>query len=329
MSEKLALTLAISDYDHVRDLTSGAVQAQGIELTCLELPVEEIFFRFTAFREWHLSEMSMAKYCSLRASGDDSLTAIPVFPSRVFRHSSFFVRAGSEITRPEDLAGRRVGVAEWAQTAGVYARGVLTHEYGVGLDQVHWVQAGVNQPGRREQAPLELPAGVELTVDREHSLHELLLDGGLDAVISAHPPEGYEDGSGRIVHLIEDYQDAEREWYRRTGIFPIMHVVAMRRDVFDANPWAAMELLKAFDVARERSLERIGSLTASRIALPWSPQLAAAARAEFGEPWPYGIEANRTTLEAFLGFCHEQGVCSRRLRPEDLVPEEVQRAFRI
>jgi 4,5-dihydroxyphthalate decarboxylase len=329
MSEKLALTLAISDYDHVRDLVSGEVRPQGIELTCLQLPVEEIFFRFTAFREWHLSEMSMAKYSSLRASGDDTLTAIPVFPSRVFRHSSFFVRPDSDIKRPEDLAGRRVGVPEWAQTAGVYARGVLMHEYGVGLDQVQWVQGGVNEPGRQEQAPLQLPAGVDLTVDRERSLNDMVLDGTLDAVISAHPPEAYEDGSGRLVHLIPDYVEAERDWYRRTGIFPIMHIVAMRRDVFDANRWAAMELLKAFNAARMRSLERIGSLTASRIALPWSPQQVAAAQEEFGELWPYGIEANRTTLDAFLGFCHEQGICGRRLQPEDLVPDEVQREFRI
>jgi 4,5-dihydroxyphthalate decarboxylase len=329
MSERLALTLAISDYDHVRDLASGVVRPQGIELTCLQLPVEEIFFRFTAFREWHVSEMSMAKYSSLRAAEDPGLTAIPVFPSRVFRHSSFFVRRGGGIDRPEDLAGRRVGVPEWAQTAGVYARGVLVHEYGVGLDEVKWVQAGVNEPGRQEQAQLALPAGVELTVDRERSLNDMLLAGELDAVISAHPPRDFRGGEGPIVHLIPDYVEREREWHRRTGIFPIMHIVALRRDVFDAHPWAAMELLKAFHAARERSVARLSELTASRFPLPWGNARAAEAREEFGDPWPYGIAPNRTTLDAFLGFCHEQGITSRRLQPEDLVPAEVQSEFRI
>jgi 4,5-dihydroxyphthalate decarboxylase len=329
MSEKLELTLAISDYDHVRDLVSGLVRPQGIELTCLQLPVEEIFFRFTAFREWHLSEMSMAKYSSLRAAGDDGITAIPVFPSRVFRHSSFFVRRDSDVREPEDLAGRRVGVPEWAQTAGVYARGVLMHEYGVGLDQVTWVQGGVNQPGRQEQAPLELPAGVEVTVDRERSLNDLLLAGELDAVISAHPPKDFRNGNGPIVHLMPDYVERERDWHARTGIFPIMHIIALRSDVFAEHPWAAMEMTKAFQTARDLSVARVGELTASRVPIPWSNVRAEEAREEFGELWPYGIESNRTTLDAFLGYCHEQGICSRRLAPEELVPAEVQTEFRI
>jgi 4,5-dihydroxyphthalate decarboxylase len=328
MSKPLELTLAVSDYDHVRDLVSGVVRPQGIELTCLQLPVEEIFFRFTAFREWHLSEMSMAKYSSLRAAGDDGITAIPVFPSRVFRHSSFYVRRHGDVRRPEDLAGRRVGVPEWAQTAGVYARGVLMHEYGVGLDEVRWVQAGVNEPGRQEQAQLELPVGVELTVEREKSLNDMLVTGELDAVISAHPPTDFRR-EGPIAHLIPNYVDAERSWYARTGIFPIMHIVALRRDVFDAKPWVAMEMLKAFQAARRRSIARIDDLTASRVPLPWSFARAEQAREEFGEPWPYGIEPNRRTLDAFLGFCHEQGICRRRLQPEELVPTEVQSEFRI
>jgi 4,5-dihydroxyphthalate decarboxylase len=329
MSKQVQLTLAISDYDHVRDLTDGRVRPEGIELTALQLPVEEIFYRFTAFREWHLSEMSMAKYCSLVAAGDDTITAIPVFPSRVFRHSSFFVHRDSAIKEPADLVGRTVGVPEWAQTAGVYARGVLAHEYGVPLEQVRWVQAGVNQPGREEQAPLELPAGLELTVERDRSLNEMLIAGDIDAMISAHPPEGYEQADGPLVHLIPDFAERERDWYDRTGIFPIMHIVAMRRDAFDEHPWAAMEMLKAFEQAKQRSLARVAEITASRFPMPWSFVRTADDRETFGELWPYGIEKNRTTLDAFLGFCHEQGICRRRLAPEDLVPDEVQHAFRI
>ena len=322
----MKLTLAISDYDHVRDLTSGKVRPEGVELTCLDLSVEEIFFRFTAFREWDVSELSLAKYCSLRSSGDDSLTAIPVFPSRVFRHSSFYVRRDAGIREPRDLAGRRIGVPEWAQTAGVYARGLLVHELGVPLSAVEWVQAGVNEPGRQEQVPLALPDAVACTVDSERSLNELLLAGELDAAISAHPPDAF----GReIVRLFPEHEELERDYYRRTGIFPIMHIVALRRDVFDEHPWVAMELLKAFEAAKRRSVARLLEARASRFPLPWAQRRGEEAQELLGELWPYGIEPNRTTLEAFLGFCHEQGVCERLLTPEELVPAEVQAEFRV
>jgi len=323
---KLGLTLAISDYDHVRDLTSGKVRPEGIELTCLDLGVEEIFFRFTAFREWHVSELSLAKYCSLRASGDESLTAIPVFPSRVFRHSSFYVRRDAGIREPGDLAGRRIGVPEWAQTAGVFARGLLVHELGVSLSAVEWVQAGVNEPGRQEQVPLALPDGVACTIDSERSLNELLLAGEIDAAISAHPPDAFGDA---VVRLFPEHEQLERDYYRRTGIFPIMHIVALRRDVFDEHPWVAMELLKAFETAKQRSIARLLEARASRFPLPWGQQRGAEAIELLGKLWPYGIEPNRKTLEAFLGFCHEQGVCARLLTPEELVPAEVQQEFRV
>ncbi|MGH9103839.1 MAG: 4,5-dihydroxyphthalate decarboxylase, partial [Acidimicrobiales bacterium] len=184
----LELTLAISDYDHVRDLTSGAVRPEGIELTCLDLPIEEIFFRFINYREWHLSEMSFAKYLSIRASGDTSLSAIPVFPSRVCRHSSIFVRPDGP-SAPKELAGARIGLPEWSQTAAVYSRSLLVHEWGIPLSEVEWFQAGVNQPGRTEKVALHLPEGVRLTQVPDRCLDEMLHAGEIDAMFSAHPPE--------------------------------------------------------------------------------------------------------------------------------------------
>src|SRR3981081_2273642 len=202
--------MAISRYDHVRDLTSGTVRAEGIDLTTLNLPVEEIFYRFLHHREWHVSELSLAKYVALRAAGDESICAIPVFPSRVCRHSSIFVRPDGP-RQPAQLAGARIGVPEWAQTASVYTRSLLMHEWGVPLTDVHWVQAGVNQPGRREKVELHLPPGVTLSSVTDRSLDEMLHAGDLDAVFPAPPPASFERGDPGIVRLFADHEPGERE----------------------------------------------------------------------------------------------------------------------
>ncbi len=326
---KLPLTLAMSGYDHVRDLASGDVQVEGVDLTSLTLPVEEIFFRFLKYREWHVSELSFAKYIALRAAGDQSLMAIPVFPSRVCRHSSVFVRSGG-ITDPKELAGARIGVPEWAQTASVYTRALLVHEWGVALDEVTWFQAGVNDPGRGEKVAVELPPGISLTRVPDRSLDEMLRAGDLDAVFSAHPPESFERGDGDLVRLLPDFQPLEAEYVARTGIFPIMHVTVIRSDVLDSAPWVARNLLTAFEEAKRRSLERLSEMTASRIPLPWIPSLVEQMRQLLGpDPWPYGVEANLATLEAFTRYAHEQGVASRLLEPEELFAPQVLGRHRI
>jgi 4,5-dihydroxyphthalate decarboxylase len=320
----------MSDYDHVRDLASGAVRAEGVDLTWLTLTIEEIFYRFTRFREWDVSEMSMAKYAALTAAGDSALAAIPVFPSRVFRHSAIYVRRGAGVAAPVDLAGRRVGVPEWAQTAGIYARGALVHQYGVPIEDVEWVQAGVNQPGRTEAVELTLPPGVRLTRVADRTLDGMLRAGELDAAISAHPPASFSAGHPDVARLFPDPVPVEADYWRKTGIFPIMHVVAIRRDVFDRHPWVAMNLCAALEEAKRRSVARALDVTAARFPVPWGYAHAASARALFGDDlFPYGVEPNRPTLEAFLGFAHEQGVCRRRLAVEELFPREVRSRFRV
>lgn len=319
----VSLTMALSGYDHTDDLASGAVRVEGVELTTLALSIEEIFFRFLKYREWHVSELSFAKYLAMRASGDTSLTAIPVFPSRVCRHSSIFVRAGG-LSDPKQLAGGRIGVPEWAQTAAVYSRALLTHDWGIGLDEVEWFQAGVNQPGREEKVVLHVPPGVKLTPVPDRSLDEMLRAGDLDAVFSAHPPESFEQGDPTLVRLFPDYEPVERDYVARTGIFPIMHVIAIRSDVVEQWPWVPGNLLAAFEESKERCLARLSEMTASRCPLPWIPnRLEEMAHLLGGDPWPYGVEANRTTLEAFIQFAHEQGVIGRRLQPEDLFAPQV------
>jgi 4,5-dihydroxyphthalate decarboxylase len=328
--KNLELTLAINDYDQTRDLVSGAVPVEGVDLTCLHYPIEEIFFRFTLLREWHVSELSLAKYVSLRAAGDDSLIAIPVFPSRTFRHSAIFVRDDGPVDDPAALAGARIGVPEWTQTATVYARGMLAESYGIELGGVDWVQGGTNEPGRIEGVSITLPEGLGLRRVTDRTLNDMLLAGELDAVIAAHPPADFLNGSGRIVRLFSDYRAVEEQYFRDTGVFPIMHVIVIRADVHEAHPWVAMNLMTAFEEAKRRGLERALDANTPRFPVPWAFAHAESVRALMGPDfWPYGIEPNRTTLAKFLQYAAEQGVCVRRVEPEELFAPQVQYVYRV
>jgi 4,5-dihydroxyphthalate decarboxylase len=313
----LPLTLAIHPYDHARGLAP-----QGIDLAVLELPIEEIFFRFTKFREWHASEMSFGKTVSLMAQDAPAIMPIPVFPSRVFRHSAIYVGEKSTIKEPADLQGRKVGIPEWAQTAGIYVRGLLRHEYGVDLARIHWVQAGVHQPGRIEKVKLHLPEGLRVTAVPEKSLAGMLASGELDAVISARDPGGR--------RLFENYQELEEAYFRKTRIYPIMHVVVLRRDAYERDRWIAMNLFKAFEAAKRESVQRLVEIGLSHVPMPWVAERARRWRELAGEDfWPYGIEPNRPTLEAFVQYAHEQGVTPRRLRVEELFAPETLQSYKI
>ncbi|MDM8359512.1 4,5-dihydroxyphthalate decarboxylase [Pandoraea communis] len=327
---KLTLSLAVNDYDHVRDLLDGRVAAQGIDLVPSLLPVEEIFYRTTHFQEWDLSEMSLAKYASLRSQGDDRLIGLPVFPSRAFRLSSLYVRGDGSVTSPADLRGKRIGVPEWAQTASVYSRGWLAHDQGVALTDVEWVQGGVNQAGRREKVAVRMPDGVRYRPSPETSLTAMLLDGDIDAILSARPPAPPPGREREIVRLLTDFETAERAYFARTGIFPIMHLIVMRREVFSSHRWIAGNLLKAFTQAKDASIARLDDITCSHFPLPWMSRRAAQAREMFGsDPWPYGVAPNRVTLDAFLRFAFEQGVCHRPMQAEELFPPEMAAAVRV
>jgi len=325
--ERLSLTLAIGDYEHTRDVVTGQVPVQGVSLNVLTLPPEEAFFRFTFFREWEVSEMSMGKYVSLRSQEDNGIAAIPVFPSRVFRQSMIYVRDGGRIDRPEQLKGKRIGIPEWAQTAVIYSRGYLTHQAEVPLASVEWVQAGVNEAGRVEKVKPKLPEGVQLRPEPRHSLNDMLLAGDIDAVLSARPPRDF--GSG-IRRLFPDYEAIEAAYFRETGIFPIMHVIVIKTEVLERHPWVAMNLYKAFEEAKRRSIARLSDITASHAPLAWLAPYAERMKGLFGEDfWPYGLEKNRTTLQAFVDFAFEQGVCHRRLELEELFPKQVLTSFKV
>ena len=327
---RLPLTLAISHYDHVTDLVTGRVPVEGIDLTCLNLQIEEIHFRNLNFREFDVSELSLAKYTSLVSQGDAPFVGIPVFPSRVPRHSSIYVRRDGPVKMPADLAGRKVGIPEWAQTAAVYSRGLLAHQYGVDLTSVQWVQAGVDQPGRAEKVKLKLPPGIKYTPAPDKSLSGMLVAGEIDAALSAHAPACFEQRHPNIRRLFEDYLDIEQRYVKETGIFPIMHTVAIKREIVERNPWVAMNLFKAFEQAKQHSVERALNSTSSTLPIPWGYEIARRMQAIVGEDlMPYGIESNRKTLEVFLQYAHEQGVTHRKLSPEDLFPPQVQKSFKV
>ncbi|MBI4293099.1 MAG: 4,5-dihydroxyphthalate decarboxylase [Betaproteobacteria bacterium] len=318
----IPLSLAINAYDHVRDLLSGEVRAAGIDLVPLQLEIEEIFYRFTRFREWQASEMSFGKVIALMSEERPEIIAIPVFLSRVFRHSAIYLPENSRIKKPKDLEGCRVGIPEWAQTAGIYVRGMLAHEYGVDLARIAWFQAGVREPGRVEKVELNLPQGVRIERMAGRTLVEMLEKGDLDAVISAREVPG--------ARLFKDYRTAEAEYWKKTRIFPIMHVLVLRRDVYERDRWLAMNLFQAFAEAKRRSLARVSEFGLSHVPLPWVPDHVRQWREMAGEDfWPYGVEPNRPTLEAFLQYGYEQGVCRRRLAVEDLFAPETLSSFKV
>ena len=274
--------------------------------------------------------MSFGKFIGYASQGNSPFVGIPVFPSRVFRQSAFYVRADRGIKAPKDLIGKKVGIPEWAQTAGIYARGYLAETCGVDLGSIHWIQAGMNQAGREEKVEFILPKNIRYEQRRDTSISAMLLSGDVDAAISARVPDAFTQGEGKVVRLFPDYRAEEAKYYAATGIFPIMHVIAMRRAVFERYPWAAMNLYKAFDEARARSTERMRDLTASRIPVPWSAAISDEWGKQFGgDPFAYGLDANRKTLDAFCRFAHDQGVTAKKLTPDDLFPAEVRASVRV
>lgn len=328
---KLKLTIGFSHYDHVWELTAGRIQLEGVELNHLELATEEIFQRFIVYREWDVSELSLAKHAAMVSQGDTSVVGIPVFPSRMFRHSAIYVRADSGLDDPSQLAGARIGIPEWAQTASVYLRAMLGEDYGVDLSHVRWYQAGTNERGRREKVRLNLPSGWSYTSVPDRSLSEMLLAGDLEAVLCGRPPDCYLQNPDQVVRMFPDFQEAEQAYWRRSGIFPIMHDVVVRRDLVEAHPWLPMTLFKGFQEAKRRSYLRLVDVNLSRYPVPWLQAYAQSSWEPFPgrDPWAYGVEQNRPTLEAFLKHAYDQGVLEKALEPEVLFAASVAESYRV
>ncbi|MGH8673301.1 MAG: ABC transporter substrate-binding protein [Burkholderiales bacterium] len=321
---KLRLTLACWDYDRVAALASGAVRPDGIELVFLAQPVEETFFRMLRHREFDVAEMSLSSYTVSLAQQDPPFVAIPVFPSRFFRHSGIYVSAKSGIAKPEQLAGRRIGVPEYQMTAAVWIRGLLADEYGVKADSVEYLTGGEEQPGRGEKLKLSLPARFRVRpIGPQQTLAQMLADGEIDALYAARAPSTFRSRPDQVRRLFPDFAAVERDYFRRTRVFPIMHTVVIRRELYRAQTWIAQSLHKAFSEAQRKTYRDLGETAALKAMLPWLAAHVEEARREMGEDWwPYGLAPNRRVLETFLRYHYEQGLSPRLLSPEQLFAPE-------
>jgi 4,5-dihydroxyphthalate decarboxylase len=327
---KLELTLACWNYDRTRALQDASVQPDGIELNYLELPVEETFFRMLRNREFDVAELSLSSYTVSMFRTPTPFVAIPVFPSRFFRHSSIYVNADAGIREPRDLIGKRIGVPEYQMTAPVWIRGILSDHYGVPVDSVTYFTGGEEEPGRTEKLKLDLPPGIEIrSIGPTQTLSAMLASGEIDALHTARMPSTFTPG-GKVRRLFPDFKAVEQAYFRETGIFPMMHTVAIRREVYEANRWIAQSLMKAFAEAQRRIYDDLYVTAALKAMLPWLTAHVEEARALMGDDyWPYGFEPNRRALETFLRYHHEQGLSKRLLAPEELFAPETMESFKI
>jgi len=328
---KLKLSLACWNYDRTRALQDGSVQPDGIDLTYLDLPVEETFFRMLRHREFDVAEMSLSSYTVSMFREPRPFVAIPVFPSRFFRHSSIYVNTDSGIRAPADLVGKRIGTPEFQMTAPVWIRGILAEHYGVPVDGVTYFTGGEEEPGRSEKLKLDLPPSIRVQpIGPTQTLSAMLAAGEIDALHTARMPSTFGRGDGKVRRLFENYPAVEREYYERTRIFPIMHTVVIRADVYERNRWIAQALMKAFAEAQRRTYADLHVTAALKTMLPWLIAHVEDARALMGDDfWPYGFAANRATLATFLGYHHAQGLSKRLLEPEALFAPETLEAFKI
>ncbi|TAK88316.1 MAG: ABC transporter substrate-binding protein [Betaproteobacteria bacterium] len=317
---RLELSLACCDYDRTRAIFDGRVRVDGCELVATALEPEEAFHRAFKYEEFDVSELSLSSYTVQVARGEHRYAAIPAFVSRVFRHSGIYVRTDRGIARPQDLKGRTLGLPEYQMTANVWIRGMLQDEYGVRPSDVRWRNGGLEQPGREERTKLSLPPEIDLkAIAPGATLSAMLEAGELDGVLAARPPSCFTRGAPHVGRLFPDSRKAEQDYFRRTRIFPAMHVVGIRKALLAAHPWLAVNVMKAFVQAKALCWHELGQIGHLYNSLPWGVADFADARALMGEDyWSYGLEPNRHVLEAFTRYHHEQGLSPRKVSPEEM-----------
>lgn len=320
------LSVGCGAYDRTWPLIAGVVRPEGFMLAWSILPPEEVFLRGMLGGEFDITEMSLSTYLLLRSRGDCRYLGLPLFISRKFRHSALYVRSDAGIDRPEDLAGRRIGVPEYQLTANVWVRGILSDEYGVRSEQIHWVIGGVDAPGRDEKVPVALPARFATTrLPAGETLWQWLLDGKLDAIIAPRAPQAFAAGHPAIRRLFADVPAAEKAYFRKTGLFPPMHLIGIRADVAQRHPELAAALSAAFTQAKAFAASELQQFAYDTAMLPWQEAALRETKAVMGEDyWPYGIEPNRQAVEAMARYSFEQGIVERRLSIPEIFPLEPQ-----
>ena len=316
----LPLSIATGRYDRVAALRDDSIPVEGCDPTWLELEPEELFFRMARNREFDVAEMSLSTHLMQVARGTSDYLGLPVFLSRAFRHGGFYIRTDRGIAAPADLRGKVVGVPEYQMTAAVWQRGLLSDEYGVPASAISWRTGGQEQPGREERSPFDPPPGTEIRrIPDDRTLSGMLAAGELDAVISARPPSCFLAGTPGVARLFPDPRAAEKDWFRRTGLHPIMHLLVVRRTLAERHPWLPASLYKAFFLAKQRAVLALDRGAALAVTLPWVGQELAETRAALGpDPWPYGFKESLKDLQAAIRYSHEQGLIDRLVEPEAL-----------
>jgi 4,5-dihydroxyphthalate decarboxylase len=325
MTAQIPLTLACGEYDRTRAIKDGRVQVEGCAVTYLPLEPEEIFHRAFKHQEFDVCELSFSSYLRTVDAGTSPYAGIPAFVSRIFRHSGIYIRTDRGIRAPADLKGRLIGLPEYQITAVVWLRGLMQDEYGVKPTDIRWRQGGIEEPGRTERTPLQPIPGLDLKpVPPGKTLSAMLEEGELDAMFSARAPSCFTRGATNVGRLFPDYRSVEKEYYRNTGMFPIMHLIGIKRDIAERHPWLPASLYKAFCQAKSFAMRDVREVNALPITLPWLVAEAEETGKLMGEDfWRYGVQENAAEIEALTRYSYEQGLVQRKLRVEDLFPPSV------
>jgi 4,5-dihydroxyphthalate decarboxylase len=314
------ITIACGNYDRTRAIRDGRVNVDGCAVTYLPLYPEEIFHRAFKFAEFDVSELSFSSYLRTVAAGNAHYLGVPAFVSRIFRHSGIYIRTGAGIAKPEDLRGKRIGVPEYQITAVVWMRGMMQHEYGVKPSDIHWRSGGQEQAGRHERTPLKAIAGLDLQpIGDDKTLVGMLRDGELDALFTARAPSSFLADEPHIARLFPDTRAAEQAYYKKTKLFPIMHLIGIRRSLCEKYPWLATSVYKAFCEAKALAMIDLRDVNALMVTLPWLEAETNETAAIMGEDfWRYGVDQNRPEIDALTQYAFEQGLIERKPTIEEL-----------
>jgi 4,5-dihydroxyphthalate decarboxylase len=321
---RLPVSLACWDYDRTRALQDGNVVPDGIDLRYVQTPAAETFFRMIHHQEFDVAEMSLSTYILSLESDEPPFVAIPVFPSRAFRHNSIYIHEGGRVSEPGDLAGATVGIPEYQVTAAVWIRGILAERHGVPVESVAYRIGGLHSPGRVEKMALDLPADIDYAhIGPDQTLNDMLVSGEVDAVYTPRTPDAFVQGRPEVRRLFENPREVEATYFAETGIFPVMHTVVIRRELYEQNPWMATSLYKAFNESKRLVESRLSQSAALVHMLPWLYADVEEARARMGQDyWPYGLDANAHGLEVFLRYSYEQGLAKRQFTAAELFAPE-------